>query len=505
VGVTIGGRRYWDIPRPTSVVGAVFDVAAFHPRHSARDHLRIYAAMGGYPSSRVRELLRLLDLDTAAERRTGGFSTGMRQRLTLATALLADPGVLLLDEPGNGLDPGGVAWLRSFLRELADDGRTVLISSHVLSEMQQGADDVVVIGQGRLLAAGPLHELTVTPHAVLVDTPDTTELGADPDPPRPPGGPERSAGPAGPRARRRPHRRAGGCPRAAHPWPDHRTDHPRTALPPPDWRTDRRMSRLIHAEFRRLLATRMWWGILLVAALLGGGLIGLLAVVGPENFQPPMPGLDTEAGVRAVVGFLGFTAFVPAAIGTVALTSEYRHRTINFTFAFAPHRWRVLAAKLITYGFVGLAYGLVLSSTAGLALFGASAARGVGLGLPAGTIVELLARLAVAMIAFTVLGVGMGALIRHQVGALCVVIGYLYGAELLLVMIPGVRDLYPWLPGGATAALTDFTAVTDALAQQMSSEPTRLLSPLTGALVLFGYTALASTAALVEPMRRDIR
>ncbi|MEU0569386.1 ABC transporter permease [Nonomuraea sp. NPDC005983] len=264
------------------------------------------------------------------------------------------------------------------------------------------------------------------------------------------------------------------------------------------------MKPLIHAEFRRLLATRMWLGTLLVAALLGGGLIGLLAIVGPENFQPPMPGLHTEAGVRAVLGFLGFTAFIPAAIGTLAVTSEYRHRTINFTFLFAPDRWRVLAAKLITYGLAGMVYGLVLSGSAAVALFGAAAARGVNLGLPSATIVELLTRLAVAMVAYTVLGVGMGALIRHQVAALGVVIGYLYGGELLLMMIPGVRNLYPWLPGGATAGLTDFTAVSDALAQQLSSEPVRLLPPVAGALVLLGYTALAIAAALVKPMRRDV-
>ncbi|MFI6483806.1 ABC transporter permease [Nonomuraea sp. NPDC050663] len=264
------------------------------------------------------------------------------------------------------------------------------------------------------------------------------------------------------------------------------------------------MKPLIHAELRRLLATRMWLGTLLAAALLGGGLVGLLALVGPENFDPPMPGLHTEAGVRAVLGFLGYTAFIPAAIGTLAVTSEYRHRTINFTFLYSPGRWRVLAAKLVVYGFAGMIYGLVLSVTAAVSLFGAAAARGLSLGLPAGTIVELLARLAVAMVAYTVLGVGMGALIRHQIPALFVVVGYLYGAELLLIMIPGVRELYPWLPGGATAALTDFTAVADAMAQQLSSEPVRLLSPLAGALVLLGYTALASGVALVKPLRRDV-
>ncbi|WP_239312196.1 ABC transporter ATP-binding protein [Plantactinospora mayteni] len=156
---TIGGRRYRDLDRPSDIVGAVFDASAFHPGHTARDHLRTYAAMGGYPDGRVDELLRLLGLSDAAHRRTRTFSTGMRQRLNLATALLGDPSVLLLDEPGNGLDPEGVAWLRDFLRELAREGRTVLVSSHVLSEVQQLVDDVVVIRGGRRLVAGRLVDL----------------------------------------------------------------------------------------------------------------------------------------------------------------------------------------------------------------------------------------------------------------------------------------------------------------------------------------------------------
>ncbi|MFC6022420.1 ABC transporter ATP-binding protein [Plantactinospora solaniradicis] len=155
----IGGRRYRDLARPSGTVGAVFDASAFHPGHTARNHLRTYAAMGGYPDGRVEQVLQLLDLSRVAHRRTRTFSTGMRQRLNLATALLGDPRVLLLDEPGNGLDPEGIAWLRDFLRELARQGRTILISSHVLSEVQQIVDDVVVIRDGRKVIAGRLTEL----------------------------------------------------------------------------------------------------------------------------------------------------------------------------------------------------------------------------------------------------------------------------------------------------------------------------------------------------------
>ncbi|MGW5667057.1 ABC transporter ATP-binding protein [Micromonospora sp. NPDC003776] len=172
---TIGGQPYRRLPRPSRTVGAVLDASAAHPGHTARDHLRVYAAMGGYPDRRVADLLDLLGLTEAADRCTHGFSTGMRQRLNLATALLGDPRVLLLDEPSNGLDPEGMLWLRSFLRQLADEGRTVLISSHVLSEIQQLVDDVVVIRRGELVAAGPWARLAGPP-AVLVSSPDADRL-----------------------------------------------------------------------------------------------------------------------------------------------------------------------------------------------------------------------------------------------------------------------------------------------------------------------------------------
>ncbi|PZG21277.1 ABC transporter permease [Micromonospora craterilacus] len=264
------------------------------------------------------------------------------------------------------------------------------------------------------------------------------------------------------------------------------------------------MNRLIKAEFRRLLATRMWGGLLLAAALIGGGMIGAMALVGPENFDPPMPGLDTEAGLRSILGILGYTAFVPAAAGTVAVTSEYRHRTAAVTFLFAPRRGQVLAAKLATYTVLGLVYGLILAGSAAAALFNVAAVRGVSLGLPATTVLALLARIAVAMVVYLLIGVGMGALIRNQVAALCVVIGYLYLGEPVLMMIPGVNTLYPILPGGATAALTDFTYLADAMSEQLGSTAVQLLSPAAGALLLAAYALTASAIAVIVPMRRDI-
>ena len=153
------GRRYRDLDRPASRVGAILEASEIHPGRSGRNHLRVIARAAGLPRSRVDEVLRLVELEGAAERRAGGYSLGMRQRLGLATALLGDPEVLVADEPANGLDPQGIRWLRDFLRSLASEGRTVLVSSHVLAEVSQTADDVVIIDNGRLVLQGPMHEV----------------------------------------------------------------------------------------------------------------------------------------------------------------------------------------------------------------------------------------------------------------------------------------------------------------------------------------------------------
>jgi ABC-2 type transport system ATP-binding protein len=168
---TIDGRPYRDLDHPVRTVGAALEASSFHPGRTARAHLQVMALAAGVPVARCDELLTQVGLAEVAGRRVGGFSLGMRQRLALAQALLGDPQVLLLDEPANGLDPAGIAWLRGFLRALAAEGRTVLVSSHVLSEVEQTVDDVVVITRGRLVRQGPLAELDAGPARVLVRTP----------------------------------------------------------------------------------------------------------------------------------------------------------------------------------------------------------------------------------------------------------------------------------------------------------------------------------------------
>jgi ABC-2 type transport system ATP-binding protein len=172
---TIEGHRYTELQDPARTVGANLEVAGAHPGRTGRNHLRALAAMAGLPASRVDEVLRLVELDTAADRRAGKYSLGMRQRLGLAATLLGDPRVLVLDEPANGLDPQGIRWLRDFLRGMAAEGRTVLVSSHVLAEVAQTVDDVVVIHRGRLVDQGPVGRLT-SGGSVRVRSPRAAEL-----------------------------------------------------------------------------------------------------------------------------------------------------------------------------------------------------------------------------------------------------------------------------------------------------------------------------------------
>jgi ABC-2 type transport system ATP-binding protein len=158
--VRVGGRRYRELRWPLREVGAMLEAGPFHPGRSARAHLAALAASNGIPRARVDEVLDMVGLASAAERRVGKFSLGMGQRLGVAVALLGDPAVLLLDEPVNGLDPEGVRWIRNLLKSLAAQGRTVLVSSHLISEMALTAERLVVIGRGRLLADTTVAELS---------------------------------------------------------------------------------------------------------------------------------------------------------------------------------------------------------------------------------------------------------------------------------------------------------------------------------------------------------
>jgi ABC-2 type transport system ATP-binding protein len=164
--VRISGKAYRDFRWPLREVGALLEAKAFHPGRTARSHLAALAASNAIPRRRVNDVLEITGLETAAGRRAGKFSLGMAQRLGIAAALLGDPAVLVLDEPVNGLDPEGIRWIRNLLKDLAAQGRTVLISSHLISEVAQTADQLIVIGRGRLLAQTTVAELSARSHSL---------------------------------------------------------------------------------------------------------------------------------------------------------------------------------------------------------------------------------------------------------------------------------------------------------------------------------------------------
>jgi len=176
---TISGRRYSELAHPIATVGALLESASFHPGRTARNHLRVLCAAAAIPDRRADEVLEMTGMSDVADRRVGTFSTGMRQRLGLAAALLGDPSVLVLDEPANGLDPVGITWVREMLRYLAGQGKTVLVSSHQLAEMEHTADNIVIIDKGRLVRAGKLADILATTTSVVhVRTPRPDLLGA---------------------------------------------------------------------------------------------------------------------------------------------------------------------------------------------------------------------------------------------------------------------------------------------------------------------------------------
>ena len=176
---TILGRPYRDLDDPVGRVGVLLETFDAHPGRSGRNHLRVLAVAGGIPRTRVDEVLALVDMREAARRRVKGYSLGMRQRLGLAAALLGDPEVLVLDEPANGLDPQGIRWLRDFLRGLAGEGRTILISSHVLSEVAQTVDEVVIIHRGRLVRQAAMADVeAMAAGSTTVRSPEAARLGA---------------------------------------------------------------------------------------------------------------------------------------------------------------------------------------------------------------------------------------------------------------------------------------------------------------------------------------
>lgn len=266
----------------------------------------------------------------------------------------------------------------------------------------------------------------------------------------------------------------------------------------------RQLKDAIRGEAVRLTRTRLPLWTLITAVACGGGLTGLVALTGPENTTPPMPGLDTVDGVSGVLSLLGVALFAPAVIGTVAITGEFRHNTLATTFLAVPKRGRVLVAKLVAYGALGLAYGVVMALAAVAGIYAGAAVHGIEPGLGFGTILGTAVRYGVAAAIYMLLGVGIGAVARHQLLAIGITLGYFYLLENLMMILPGANVLYPFLPGGATSALTGSTALVEMIAAETGLDGPVIQAPLVGALVLLGYALAASALAAAVSLRRDV-
>ena len=343
---TIGGKRYAEIPQPQRVVGAALEATNFHPGRSGRNHLLVLADTAGVDSRRVDEMLELVGIPAAARRRAGGYSMGMRQRLGLAAAMLGDPQVLLLDEPANGLDPEGIRWLRGFLRHLSGEGKTILVSSHMLQEVEQTVDDVVIIANGRLIKQGPIQELhgeatalvrSADP-ATLAQALDRAGLASSPIEDGAltvHSGDLRQIGEVALAAGVAVHELRGRdadlealffqlteAPENANRNLD---DHGRSRV----------MGGAIRAEIRKIFTTRLWWGLLFGVVLIGGGVSALFAsLVGTTNAgtdPADNPFLKMSVGTAQLIYSAGFfwliAPLIPLALGVILITQEFRHQT----------------------------------------------------------------------------------------------------------------------------------------------------------------------------------
>lgn len=264
------------------------------------------------------------------------------------------------------------------------------------------------------------------------------------------------------------------------------------------------MIRAIRAEAIRLLATPHFPCFLLaglgVSLLLTAGLI----LLGPEHTNPPMPGPDVPDGIQGMLGLLVLTAPIPVLMGSRTMTAEYAHRSMVTTVLFQPRRHVIVAAKLTVMFCAGLLYGLVVAAGATIGLVAGAATTGVVLALPVLTIITLTLRIGLVMAFYTLIGVGIGALIPRPQIALGVIIGWFYFAESLLSAIPGIQRVYPFLPGGAASAITGQNFVLDAIAATTGGAGVHLLPSIGGMALLVGYAALAAGISLLTTLRGDL-
>ncbi|KXO90496.1 ABC transporter ATP-binding protein [Tsukamurella pseudospumae] len=393
--VTINGLRYGDLPNPGTTIGVLLDAEWAAPSRTAREHLRWMAAAIGLPDGRVDAALELVGLQDVADRPVGGFSLGMRQRLAIAGAVLGDPPVIVLDEPVNGLDPEAIAWIRSSLRSLADEGRTVLLSSHLLTELEQTADRIVALHEGRVVADAPLSELV------------------EPAPPGRSGLEEL-------------YFRLTSDDGAAAPVRD-----PASAPPPGVVR------RSVAAEARKALTSRGF------RAALGGALgvaVAVAVVVGVFAAVFRDASVTTAAYGAGLVG-----GALVAAAGALLIGLDREHGTLALTRILLPRPLLGYGAKALVAGVAGAAVGLLS------AVLTALIALVTGLRSPGAEFLHLLVSVPVAGALLAALGLAVGHLVPSTTAAVGVVLGWWFLVEAIAVpAVPFGRAVAAWLP--ATSA-----------------------------------------------------
>ena len=488
--VTVGGRSYRDLPAPMREVGALLDAKALHGGRRARDHLLCLAQSNGIPRSRVDEVLRIAGLEGVARRRAKGFSLGMSQRLGIASALLGDPAVLIFDEPVNGLDPDGIHWVRTLMRALAAEGRTVLVSSHLMSEMALTADHLLVIGKGRLIADTSVDEFvrSSSRQSVHVRSPQAAELAA-----RCRRGRRHRPGRDRPR-RHRDHRdgqRRGGKagrrpwhrPVRAHPRPGlagggvHGTDPrergvpggrgaPMTdamiALTGPDHRAAFRASTfgdVLRSEWTKLRSVRSTFWALTATVVLGVGLGAVISAATAHGYaKSSVSGKLSWDPTAVSLDGIGIATLAIAVLGVLCISSEYSSGMIRTSLIAVPKRGRVLAAKSLVFAVVTFVVGEATSFTAffaGQALISGHAPH-AALGDPG--VARAVVGAGLALTALAVLSVAAGTLLRHPAAAIACMMAVLFVLPGIAQALPDswrnpVTEFWPTQAGGQLASV----------------------------------------------------
>ena len=461
---TVRGRRYDQLDAPLREVGALLDAAAVHPGRRARSHLLAMARSHRIPATRVDEVLETVGLSQVARKRIGGFSLGMRQRLGIAGALLGDPPVLLFDEPVNGLDPEGVRWVRDLARRAADEGRTVLISSHLMSEMQQTADHLIVIGRGRVIADEPIEQLMGrSRESVVVASPEPDRLAAalrretvtvtaaGEGRLEVTGATAAQVGDAAFEAGVRLHQLSGRSSSLEDVFMELTEQSAefvgggeRTVTGTDERHRAAGLGGAMAAEWTKLVTVRSTWWVLAVtvAVVLG---IAALASLAPDG-GPPL------AVTTAAFAGMGLAQLSVAVLATLAITAEHSTGSLTSTLQWIPVRPRLLGAKTI----VVLGVAFVIGALTYLPAVGLAAVVRTGAGdLQLGDVVRGAVAAGGLLAAVSGLALGLGTALRSTAGALVTVVALLLVLAPLLGIIPVevIQRAAQYLPGAATGVV----------------------------------------------------